>query len=432
MAKAVAGESGVPFISISASEFVEMFVGVGASRVRDIFAQAKKNAPCIIFIDEIDAVGRQRGAGFAGGNDEREQTINQILVEMDGFEGNPGIITIAATNRVDVLDQALLRPGRFDRKITVDLPDFKGRARILGVHARGKPLEPDVDLEAIARRTPGFSGAQLENLMNEAAITAARVGKSTVGWEQIDGAVDRIMVGLEKKGGTTTLSLKQNELVAYHEAGHAVVGALIPDYDQVQKISIIPRSNGAGGLTFFAPQEGRLEAGLYSRQYLESQLAVALGGRLAEEIIFGEDNTTTGASNDFQQVANIAKRMIKEWGMSDTVGRVALETPQSGGPFMGRQMGMQQTRWGTKIMGKTDAEVERLVNNSYIKAKKIINDNRPLLDHLAKTLVEQEVVSAEEFQMMLVEFNAKVAEFDIIGEELNRSELPFQSMPETV
>lgn len=409
-----------------------MFVGVGASRVRDIFAQAKKNAPCIIFIDEIDAVGRQRGAGFAGGNDEREQTINQILVEMDGFEGNPGIITIAATNRVDVLDQALLRPGRFDRKITVDLPDFKGRARILGVHARGKPLEPDVDLEAIARRTPGFSGAQLENLMNEAAITAARVGKSTVGWEQIDGAVDRIMVGLEKKGGTTTLSLKQNELVAYHEAGHAVVGALIPDYDQVQKISIIPRSNGAGGLTFFAPQEGRLEAGLYSRQYLESQLAVALGGRLAEEIIFGEDNTTTGASNDFQQVANIAKRMIKEWGMSDTVGRVALETPQSGGPFMGRQMGMQQTRWGTKIMGKTDAEVERLVNNSYIKAKKIINDNRPLLDHLAKTLVEQEVVSAEEFQMMLVEFNAKVAEFDIIGEELNRSELPFQSMPETV
>jgi len=429
LAKAVAGEAGVPFISISASEFVEMFVGVGASRVRDIFGQAKKNSPCIIFIDEIDAVGRQRGAGFAGGNDEREQTINQLLVEMDGFDGNPGIITIAATNRADVLDQALLRPGRFDRKITVDLPDFKGRARILGVHSRGKPLEPDVDLEAIARRTPGFSGASLENLMNEAAISAARMGKSTVGWEQIDGAVDRIMVGLEKKGGTATLSAKQNELVAYHEAGHAVVGALIPDYDQVQKISIIPRSNGAGGLTFFAPQEGRLEAGLYSRQYLESQLAVALGGRLAEEIIFGEDNTTTGASNDFQQVANIAKRMIKEWGMSDTVGRVAIETPQQGGPFMGRSMGQQQTRWGTKIMGKTDAEVERLVNNSYIKAKQIITDNRPLLDHLAKTLVEQEVVSAEEYQMMLVEFDAKVADFAIIGEDLNRSELPFQGMP---
>merc|ERR1712165_579444 len=276
-------------------------------------------------IDEIDAVGRQRGAGFAGGNDEREQTINQILVEMDGFDGNPGIITIAATNRVDVLDQALLRPGRFDRKITVDLPDFKGRARILGVHARGKPLEPDVDLEAIARRTPGFSGAQLENLMNEAAIASARLGKSTVGWEQIDGAVDRIMVGLEKKGGTATLSLKQKEMVAYHEAGHAVVGALVPDYDQVQKISIIPRSNGAGGLTFFAPSEGRLEYGMYSTQYFESQLAVALGGRLAEEIVYGEDRVTTGASNDIQQVASIAKRMVQEWGMSEKVGSLVVD-----------------------------------------------------------------------------------------------------------
>ena len=430
LAKAVAGEAGVPFISISGSEFVEMFVGVGASRVRDIFGQAKKNAPCIIFIDEIDAVGRQRGAGFAGGNDEREQTINQILVEMDGFDGNPGIITIAATNRVDVLDQALLRPGRFDRKITVDLPDFKGRERILGVHVRGKPLEPDVDLEAIARRTPGFSGAQLENLMNEAAISAARSGKSTIGWEQVDGAVDRIMVGLEKKGGTATLAARQNELVAYHEAGHAIVGALIPDYDQVQKISIIPRSNGAGGLTFFAPQEARLESGMYSRQYLESQLAVALGGRLAEEIIYGEDGVTTGASNDFQQVANIAKRMVKEWGMSPEVGLVALETPQSGGPFMGRSMGMQQTKWGSKIMGTVDMEVERLVNNSYLKAKQILEENRPLLDHLAKTLVDQEVVSAEEFQMMIVEFGSKTAEFKIIGEDKQRDELPFQDLPE--
>jgi len=428
LAKAVAGEAGVPFISISASEFVEMFVGVGASRVRDIFAQAKKNAPCIIFIDEIDAVGRQRGAGNGGGNDEREQTINQLLVEMDGFDGNPGIITIAATNRVDVLDQALLRPGRFDRKITVDLPDFKGRARILGVHSRGKPLEPDVDLEAIARRTPGFSGASLENLMNESAISAARLGKSTIGWEQIDGAVDRVMVGLEKKGGTSTLSARQNELVAYHEAGHAVVGALIPDYDQVQKVSIIPRSNGAGGLTFFAPQEGRLEAGLYSKQYLESQLAVALGGRLAEEIIFGEDFTTTGASNDFQQVANIAKRMIKEWGMSDEVGRVVVSSPQ-GGRF---GMGGGGPTWGSKMMGKTDAEVERLVNNSYMKAKQIITDNRALLDHLAKTLVEQEVVSAEELQMMLVQFDSKVTKFDIIGDDRNREQLPFQSMPATL
>merc|ERR1719223_1826220 len=432
LAKAVAGEAGVPFISISGSEFVEMFVGVGASRVRDIFSQAKKNAPCIIFIDEIDAVGRQRGAGFAGGNDEREQTINQILVEMDGFDGNPGIITIAATNRVDVLDQALLRPGRFDRKITVGLPDFKGRTRILGVHARGKPLEPDVDLEAIARRTPGFSGASLENLMNEAAISAARLGKATVGWEQIDGAVDRIMVGLEKKGGTATLSARQNELVAYHEAGHAIVGALIPDYDQVQKISIIPRSNGAGGLTFFAPQESRLEAGLYSKQYLESQLAVALGGRLAEEIIFGEDMVTTGASNDIQQVANIAQRMVKEWGMSDKVGRIALGEPQGGGPFMGMNMLRRQTVWGNKILGTVEEETERLVNNSYLIAKKILNDNKELFEHLSQTLMEQEVVSAEEFQMMLVQFKAQTIDYALLGQERNREKLPFQNLPSQV
>jgi cell division protease FtsH len=430
LAKAVAGEAGVPFISISGSEFVEMFVGVGASRVRDIFSQAKKNAPCIIFIDEIDAVGRQRGAGFAGGNDEREQTVNQILVEMDGFDGNPGVITIAATNRVDILDQALLRPGRFDRKVTVDLPDFKGRTRILGVHSRGKPLEPDVDLEAISRRTPGFSGAQLENLMNEAAISAARKAKSTIGWEEIDGAVDRIMVGLEKKGGNP--QLKQKELVAYHEAGHAIVGALVPDYDQVQKISIIPRSNGAGGLTFFAPQESRLESGMYSKQYLESQLAVALGGRLAEEIVYGEDMVTTGASNDIQQVANIAKRMVKEWGMSDKVGRVAISEPSGRGPFMGRMMMRRPTTWGGEINAAADAEIERLVNNSYLVAKDILTKNRPLLNRLAEVLMEQEVVSAEEFQMMLVEFGAKTIEYKVIGQERNRESLPFQDMPALV
>jgi cell division protease FtsH len=430
LAKAVAGEAGVPFISISGSEFVEMFVGVGASRVRDIFGQAKKNAPCIIFIDEIDAVGRQRGAGFAGGNDEREQTVNQILVEMDGFDGNPGVITIAATNRIDILDQALLRPGRFDRKVTVNLPDFKGRTRILGVHSRGKPLEPDVDLEAISRRTPGYSGAQLENLMNEAAISAARKAKNTIGWEEIDGAVDRIMVGLEKKGGNP--NVKQKELVAYHEAGHAIVGALVPDYDQVQKITIIPRSNGAGGLTFFAPQESRLESGMYSKQYLESQLAVALGGRLAEEIIYGEDMVTTGASNDIQQVANIAKRMVKEWGMSDKVGRVALSDGSRGGPFMGRMMLQRPTQWGNKILGTVEEEVERLVNNSYLIAKEILIDNKDLLEHCAKTLIEQEVVSAEEFQMMLVEFNAKTVDYKILGEKRNREKLPFQAMPSSV
>lgn len=427
LAKAVAGEAGVPFISISGSEFVEMFVGVGASRVRDIFAQAKKNAPCIIFIDEIDAVGRQRGAGNGGGNDEREQTINQILVEMDGFTGNPGVITIAATNRLDILDKALLRPGRFDRKVTVDLPDFKGRTRILGVHSRGKPFEPDVDLEAISRRTPGFSGASLENLMNEAAISAARAGKDTIGWEQIDGAVDRIMVGLEKKGGNSLP--KMRDLVAYHEAGHAIVGALVPDYDQVQKISIIPRSNGAGGLTFFAPQESRLESGLYSRQYLESQLAVALGGRLAEEIIYGEDMATTGASNDIQQVANIAKRMVKQWGMSDKVGRVVVAEPNRGG-FMGMMRG--SSSWGAGITDECNLEVERLVNNAYLVAKDILLKNRDLLERLKEDLVEQEVVSAEEFQMLLVEYKAKTVGYEVYGEERNREKLPFQQLPNMI
>eukprot|EP00550_Attheya_septentrionalis_P009747 CAMPEP_0198282022 /NCGR_PEP_ID=MMETSP1449-20131203/1894_1 /TAXON_ID=420275 /ORGANISM="Attheya septentrionalis, Strain CCMP2084" /LENGTH=678 /DNA_ID=CAMNT_0043978093 /DNA_START=14 /DNA_END=2050 /DNA_ORIENTATION=+ len=432
LAKAVAGEAGVPFISISGSEFVEMFVGVGASRVRDIFGQAKKNAPCIIFIDEIDAVARQRGSGMAGGNDEREQTINQILVEMDGFDGNPGIITIAATNRIDILDVALLRPGRFDRKVTVDLPDYKGRARILGVHSRGKPLEPDVDLDAIARRTPGFSGAQLENLMNEAAISAARINKSTIGWNEIDNAVDRQMVGLEKKGGTSEQALKQRELVAYHEAGHAVAGALMPDYDQVQKITIIPRSNGAGGLTFFAPSDSRLEAGMYSRQYLESQLVVALGGRLAEEIIFGEDLVTTGASNDIQQVASIAKKMVKEWGMSDKVGRVAISSGRSGPSFMGGGGGGGGAGWGSNIMGECDGEVERLVNNAYLRCKTLMLENKPLLDHLAKTLVDQEVVSAEEFQMMLVEFKVSTTDFSVFPEDRNREGLPFKDMPAMV
>jgi len=418
LAKAVAGEAGVPFISISGSEFVEMFVGVGASRVRDVFAQAKKNAPCIIFIDEIDAVARQRGGAGQGGNDEREQTINQILVEMDGFDGNPGIITIAATNRVDVLDQALLRPGRFDRKITVDLPDFQGRARILEVHARGKPLEPDVDLEAIARRTPGFSGAQLESLMNESAISAARNDKDTVGWFEIDNAVDRIMVGSEKKGGTKLLRKKQNDLVAYHEAGHAVVGALMPDYDQIQKVTIIPRSNGAGGLTFFAPNDSRLESGMYSLQYLEAQIAVALGGRLAEEIIFLEGGVTTGASNDIERVASIASNMVKQYGMSPKIGCIAMGEPPS--------FGRRSIPWGSKILGVADGEIERLVNNSYIKAKTILTENRELMDHLAKTLVEQEVVTAEEFQYMLVKYRAQTTAFDVIGEERNRDQLPFQ------
>jgi len=410
-----------------------MYVGVGASRVRELFFQAKKSAPCIVFLDEIDAVGRQRGAGYAGGNDEREQTINQILVQMDGFDGNVGVITLAATNRIDVLDEALLRPGRFDRKVAVDLPDVQGRARILSVHSRGKPLEPDVDLQAVSRRTPGFSGAELENLMNEAALSAARKGKSTVGWEEVDGALDRLMVGMEKRGGTSMISERQIEIVSYHEAGHAICGALIPDYDQVQKISIIPRSNGAGGLTFFSPEESRLESGMYSKQYLESQLVVALGGRVAEEIIFGDDLTTTGASNDLEQVAGIAKQMVKEFGMSSVVGPIALSSPHEGGPFMGRELGLRQRNpWGSKLMGLVDTEVERLVNNAYVKAKLILTENIELLNHLALALKEQEVVTAEELQMMLLLFDAKVCEYKLMGDDRNRDQLPFQNFPKNL
>jgi cell division protease FtsH len=430
LAKAVAGEAGTPFFSVSGSEFVEMFVGVGASRVRDLFGQAKKNAPCIIFIDEIDAVGRQRGAGFAGGNDEREQTLNQILTEMDGFEGNPGIIVIAATNRADVLDNALLRPGRFDRRVMVDLPDFKGRAAILKVHAKGKPLATGVDLEAIARRTPGFSGASLQNLMNEAAIYTARRNGTEIGYEEIDRAVDRIIVGLEKKNDVS--SPQRKELVAFHEAGHAVVGAMVPDYDQVQKITIIPRSNGAGGLTFFAPSDARLETGLYSRQYLEGQLAVALGGRLAEEIVFGEDQVTTGASNDIQQVASIARRMVAEWGMSDVIGQMALTSPGGQQPFMGRDQQASPPRWSAETLEDVDKEVNRLVGNAYATAKRVLSENRELMEVLAKRLVETETVTAEEFQMMISEHGREMAPYEVFGEAKPAGDLPFQVQPVSV
>jgi cell division protease FtsH len=377
-----------------------MFVGVGASRVRDLFAQAKKNAPCIIFIDEIDAVGRQRGGGQGGGNDEREQTLNQILTEMDGFEGNPGIIVIAATNRADVLDSALLRPGRFDRRIMVDNPDFSGRVAILGVHARGKPLEDDVDLESIARRTPGFSGASLANLMNEAAIFAARKDKVKIGNEQISDALDRVTLGPEKKNAE--ISMQKRELVAYHEAGHAVVGALIPDYDQVAKITITPRG-GAGGLTFFAPNEDRTDSGLYSRQYLESMMAVALGGRIAEEIIFGEDEITTGASNDLERVSSTAKRMVMEFGMSEKIGQVALA---------GGQGGQQQPMSAeTKVL--IDAEVSRLVQGAYTRAKQLLLDNRESLDKLAVMLCEKETVTAEEFAQILNDSKVSISEYTV-------------------
>ncbi|MFM8975182.1 MAG: ATP-dependent zinc metalloprotease FtsH3 [Vulcanococcus sp.] len=406
LAKAVAGEAGVPFFSISGSEFVEMFVGVGASRVRDLFEQAKKNAPCIVFIDEIDAVGRQRGAGLGGGNDEREQTLNQLLTEMDGFEGNTGIIIVAATNRPDVLDAALMRPGRFDRQVVVDRPDYAGRLQILGVHARGKTLSKDVDLDKIARRTPGYTGADLANLLNEAAILAARRELTEISMDEVNDAIERVMAGPEKKD--RVMSEKRKRLVAYHEAGHALVGALMPDYDPVQKISIIPRGN-AGGLTFFTPSEERMESGLYSRAYLQNQMAVALGGRVAEEIVYGEDEVTTGASNDLQQVARVARQMVTRFGMSDRLGPVALGRSQ-GGMFLGRDIAAERD-FSEDTAAAIDEEVSQLVAEAYKRATAVLNGNRPVLDELAEMLVERETVDAEDLQELLIRSDVRVADY---------------------
>ncbi|MDJ0508096.1 MAG: ATP-dependent zinc metalloprotease FtsH3 [Crocosphaera sp.] len=405
LARAVAGEAGVPFFSISGSEFVEMFVGVGASRVRDLFEQAKANAPCIVFIDEIDAVGRQRGAGLGGGNDEREQTLNQLLTEMDGFEGNTGIIIIAATNRPDVLDAALLRPGRFDRQVVVDRPDYAGRQEILQVHARGKTLSKDVDLDKIARRTPGFTGADLSNLLNEAAILAARRNLTEISMDEVNDAIDRVLAGPEKKN--RVMSEKRKTLVAFHEAGHALVGALMPDYDPVQKISIIPRGR-AGGLTWFTPSEDRMESGLYSRSYLQNQMAVALGGRVAEEIIFGEEEVTTGASNDLQQVARVARQMITRFGMSDSLGPVALGRQNGGGVFLGRDIASDRD-FSNETASAIDDEVRQLVDTAYKRAKDVLEGNRSILDKLAEMLVEKETVDADELQEILSSNEVKMA-----------------------
>ncbi|MEO0538601.1 MAG: ATP-dependent zinc metalloprotease FtsH3 [Cyanobacteria bacterium P01_A01_bin.123] len=404
LARAVAGEAGVPFFSISGSEFVEMFVGVGASRVRDLFEQAKSNAPCIVFIDEIDAVGRQRGAGLGGGNDEREQTLNQLLTEMDGFEGNTGIIIIAATNRPDVLDAALLRPGRFDRQVVVDRPDYAGRLEILNVHARGKTFAKDVDLDKIARRTPGFTGADLSNLLNEAAILAARRNLTEISMDEVNDAIDRVLAGPEKKD--RVMSERRKELVAYHEAGHALVGALMPDYDPVQKISIIPRGR-AGGLTWFTPSEDRMESGLYSRAYLQNQMAVALGGRIAEEIIYGNEEVTTGASNDLQQVARVARQMVTRFGMSDRLGPVALGR-QQGNMFLGRDIASERD-FSEETAAVIDDEVSQLVEQAYTRAKKVLVENRSVLNQLADMLVEKETVDAEELQQLLANNDVTMA-----------------------
>ena len=406
LAKAVAGEAGVPFFSISGSEFVEMFVGVGASRVRDLFEQAKKNAPCIVFIDEIDAVGRQRGAGLGGGNDEREQTLNQLLTEMDGFEGNSGIIIVAATNRPGVLDSALMRPGRFDRQVTVDRPDYAGRLQILNVHAKDKTLSKDVDLDKVARRTPGFTGADLANLLNEAAILAARRELDKVSNDEVGDAIERVMAGPEKKD--RVISDRKKELVAYHEAGHAIVGALMPDYDPVAKVSIIPRGQ-AGGLTFFTPSEERMESGLYSRSYLQNQMAVALGGRVAEEIVYGEEEVTTGASNDLQQVANVARQMITKFGMSDKIGPVALGRSQ-GGMFLGRDIASERD-FSEDTAATIDSEVSELVDSAYKRATKVLTENRGMLDEMAEMLIERETIDSEDIQDLINRSEVKVANY---------------------
>ncbi|MFN3678153.1 ATP-dependent zinc metalloprotease FtsH2 [Thermosynechococcus sp.] len=394
LAKAIAGEAGVPFFSISGSEFVEMFVGVGASRVRDLFRKAKENAPCLIFIDEIDAVGRQRGAGIGGGNDEREQTLNQLLTEMDGFEGNTGIIVIAATNRPDVLDAALLRPGRFDRQVIVDAPDIKGRLAILKVHARNKKLAPEVSLEAIARRTPGFTGADLANLLNEAAILTARRRKPAITLLEIDDAVDRVVAGME---GTPLIDGKSKRLIAYHEVGHAIVGTLLKDHDPVQKVTLVPRGQ-ARGLTWFMPSE---DSGLISRSQLMARMAGALGGRAAEYVVFGEAEITTGAGNDLQQVTAMARQMVTRFGMSE-LGPLSLET-QNGEVFLGRDL-VSRTEYSEEIAARIDAQVRELVQHSYEVAIKIIRENRVVIDRLVDLLVEKETIDGEEFRQIVAEY----------------------------
>ncbi|NEP18703.1 MAG: ATP-dependent zinc metalloprotease FtsH, partial [Leptolyngbya sp. SIO4C1] len=396
LAKAIAGEAGVPFFSISGSEFVEMFVGVGASRVRDLFKKAKENAPCIIFIDEIDAVGRQRGAGIGGGNDEREQTLNQLLTEMDGFEGNTGIIIIAATNRVDVLDSALLRPGRFDRQVMVDPPDVKGRLEVLEVHARNKKLGDEISLETIARRTPGFTGADLANLLNEAAILTARRRKDAITMREIDDAVDRVVAGME---GTPLVDGKSKRLIAYHEIGHAIVGTLVKAHDPVQKVTLIPRGQ-AQGLTWFTPSEEQM---LISRAQLLARITGALGGRAAEDVIFGDAEVTTGAGNDLQQVTSMARQMVTRFGMSD-LGPLSLENPQ-GEVFLGRDW-MSRSEYSEEVATRIDSQVRSIVEHCYDNAKRIMQENREVIDRLVDLLIDKETIDGDELRQIVAEYTA--------------------------
>jgi len=390
LARAIAGEAKVPFFTISGSDFVEMFVGVGASRVRDMFEQAKKHAPCIIFIDEIDAVGRHRGAGLGGGHDEREQTLNQLLVEMDGFEGNEGIIVIAATNRPDVLDPALLRPGRFDRQVVVPLPDVRGREQILRVHMRKVPLGEDVKPAYIARGTPGFSGADLANLVNEAALFAARANKRTVSMDELERAKDKIMMGAERR--SMVMSEKEKLNTAYHEAGHAIVGVNCPEHDPVYKVTIIPRGR-ALGVTFFLPEEDRYS---YSKQRLESSIASLFGGRIAEELAFGPQAVTTGASNDIERATMLARNMVTKWGLSDKLGPLTY-SEESGEVFLGRQV-TQHKQVSDETAHVIDVEVRRVIDTAYRKAQNILETNRDKLDAMASALIKYETIDEQQIK----------------------------------
>ena len=393
LARAIAGEARVPFFSISGSDFVEMFVGVGASRVRDMFETAKKHAPCIIFIDEIDAVGRQRGAGLGGGHDEREQTLNQLLVEMDGFEGNEGIILIAATNRPDVLDQALLRPGRFDRQVVVPLPDLKGREQILKVHMRKVPIGDDADPRVIARGTPGFSGADLANLVNEAALFAARQDSRTVRQTHFDQAKDKIMMGAERK--SMVMSEEDKLLTAYHEAGHAIVGRIVPEHDPVYKVTIIPRGR-ALGVTMFLPEEDKYSM---TRKQLNSQLASLFGGRVAEELIYGMDNVTTGASNDIERASSLARNMVTKWGLSDTMGPLAYGENEDE-VFLGRSV-TQHKHISDETHRQLDKEVRNIIDKAYDTAKQILEDNREKLELMAEALMRYETIDVKQIDQIM-------------------------------
>ena len=388
LAKAIANEASVPFYSVAGSEFVEMFIGIGAARIRDLFKKASENTPCIVFIDEIDAVGRERGAGIGGGNDEREQTLNQLLTEMDGFKENKGVIVVGATNRVDILDAALLRPGRFDRQITVGLPDRLGRLAILKVHARNKPLSSDVSLVQLANRTPGFSGADLANLLNESAILATRYKKTTITKNEVNEAADRIIGGI---AGSAMEDTKNKKLIAYHEVGHAIVGSLLENHDDVEKVTLIPRG-GAKGLTWFAPEEDQM---LVSRSQLLARIITTLGGRVAEKVVFGDPEITTGASNDLQQVTNIARQMVTRYGMS-SIGPIALEDNNNEQIFMG---GNEDA-----ISDRIDAEVCKIVNHCEQVATKIVLDNRVIIDLIVEKLLDAETLTGDEFRSLLKQY----------------------------